>query len=130
MSHAARQSVFAGVGTANRSVFAHPFGKTGGHSPITNLLPKKRPARSLALTERTGALVPGLVTESRADGLEPQVVAQAGVTPGQTRNTPRRAPQVWRRRSDTDSEAKTLAQVKLRFESSSCGIDDHKGDSE
>ena len=66
-----------------------------------------------------GALVPGLVTRvARRRSRKPQVMGPGGYHPW-SRPEIHRAEhlQVWRRRSDTDSEAKTLAQVKLRSRS-------------
>ena len=66
-----------------------------------------------------GALVPGLVTESRADGLESRRLCGPGGYHPWSRPEQHRAEnlQVCRSRSGTDSEAKTLAQVKPRSRS-------------
>ena len=66
-----------------------------------------------------GALVPGLVTESRADGLESRRLCGPGGYHPWSRPEQHRAEylQVCRSRSGADSEAKTLAQVKPRSRS-------------
>ena len=66
-----------------------------------------------------GALVPGLVTESRADGLESRRLCGPGGYHPWSRPEQHRAEylQVCRSRSGIDSEAKTLAQVKPRSRS-------------
>ena len=80
----------------------------------------QRPARSLALTGAYAARwSQDSSPESRAGGLESRRLCGPGGYHPWSRPEIHRAEhlQVWRRRSDTDSEAKTLAQVKLRSRS-------------